>query len=249
MPAGREWPSLMGDWGNTRYSTLDQINPQTVGRLGAAWMSPRLTPPANSRAMSVVKDGMMFFTAPPSIYKINAKTGETMWKFDAGGGGRGRGAGAEPAAMGLPNREGVVVAEGMVFSGLSDSRVIALREATGELVWNQYVGDKARDKGQVISAAPVYAGGIVTVGLSADNGWRGQVVGLDAQDRTPRSGAGSPCRHQGSRGQRVVAENGPMEIRRRGDVARGSGRSGRRLSRIYVTGNGVPQLSGELRAG
>src|SRR6185436_15306904 len=98
---------------------------------------PRLTPPANSRAMSVVKDGMLFFTAPPSIYKINAKTGETIWKFETGSG---RGRGAEPAAMGTPNREGVAVAEGMVFSGLSDSRVIALREATGELVWNQYVG-------------------------------------------------------------------------------------------------------------
>jgi alcohol dehydrogenase (cytochrome c) len=168
----------MGDWGNTRYSTLTQINTQTVNRLGAVWMSFRLTPPANSRAMSVVKDGMMFFTAPPNIYKINARTGETIWKFETGG-GAGRGAG--PPAMGSPNREGVVVAEGLVIAGLGDSRVIALREATGELVWNQYVGDKARDKGQVISAAPVYAGGIVSVGLSADNGWRGQIVGLDAK--------------------------------------------------------------------
>src|SRR5262249_37526778 len=123
-------------------------------------------------------------------YKINARTGDTVWKFETGGGGRGgRGGGGRGAggggdgavAMGAPNREGGVVAEGLGFSGLSDSRVIALSEATGELVWNQYVGDKARDKGQVISAAPVYAGGIVSVGLSADNGWRGQVVGLDAK--------------------------------------------------------------------
>ena len=63
----------------------------------------------------------MFFTAPPSIYKINAKTGETVWKFETAGG---RGARARPA-MGSPNREGVVVAEGLVFAGLSDSRVIA----------------------------------------------------------------------------------------------------------------------------
>ena len=215
----------MGDWGNTRYSTLSQINTQTVNQLGAAWMSPRLTPPANSRSMSVVKDGMMFFTAPPSIYKINAKTGETVWKFETGGVAGPRRAGR--AAMGTPNREGVVVAEGLVFAGLSDSRVIAVREATGELVWNQYVGDKARDKGQVISAAPVYAGGIVSVGLSADNGWRGQIVGLDAQDRARGLAL---VRRAGARGagQRVVAEDGAMEIRRRGDVARRRGRSGRR---------------------
>ena len=41
----------------------------------------------------IVQGGMMFFTAPPSIYKINLKTGETVWKFDTGGGGRGGGGG------------------------------------------------------------------------------------------------------------------------------------------------------------
>src|SRR5207248_10497413 len=91
----------------------------------------------------------------------------------------GRGRGAAPAAMGSPAREGVAVGDGLVFVGLSDARVIALNEKTGELVWNQYVGDNPRDKGQVISGAPLYAGGLVSVGLSADTGWRGQVVALD----------------------------------------------------------------------
>jgi len=244
MPAGKEWPSLMGDWGNTRYSTLSQINTQTVSRLGAAWMSPRLTPPANSRAMSVVKDGMMFFTAPPNIYKINAKTGETVWKFETGG-GRGRGDG--PPAMGSPNREGVVVADGLVIAGLGDSRVIALREATGELAWNQYVGDKARDKGQVISAAPVYAGGIVSVGLSADNGWRGQIVGLDA--KTGREvwrwfavpAPGEPGSESWPKTAQWKFGGGAMWLVGAADPDAGLV--------YYVTGNGVPQLSGEFRTG
>ena len=66
-----------------------------------------------------------------------------------------------------------------MFVGMSDARVIALNEKTGELVWNQYVGDNPRDKGQVASGAPLYAGGLVSIGLSADNGWRGQIVALD----------------------------------------------------------------------
>src|SRR5690606_13001208 len=107
-------------------------------------------------------------------------TGKTIWRFSTGGGGRGGGAPA-PAAMGAPDREGVALGDGLVFVGLSDARVIALDDATGELVWNRYVGEDARDKGQGISGAPLYAGGIVSVGLSADNGWRGQVVGLDAR--------------------------------------------------------------------
>jgi PQQ-dependent dehydrogenase (methanol/ethanol family) len=260
MPAGKDWPSLMGDLGNMRYSPLTQINAETVSRLGAAWMSPRLTPPANARAMSVVQNGMMFFSAPPNIYKINLKTGDTVWKFDTSGGrggaGRGRG-GARGAgggegeggapAMGAPNREGVVVADGLVFSGLSDSRVIALNEATGELVWNQYVGDKARDKGQVISAAPVYAGGIVSVGLSADNGWRGQVVGLDA--KTGREfwrwfavpAPGEPGSESWPKTAQWKFGGGAVWLVGAADPDAGLV--------FYVTGNGVPQLSGEFRAG
>ena len=117
--------------------------------------------------MPLVHDGLMFLTAPPSVYALDAKTGARVWRFQAG----------LQSGMGAPAREGVAVGDGLVFVGLSDARVIALREKTGELVWNKYVGDKARDKGQVISGAPLYAGGLVSVGLSADNGWRGQVVG------------------------------------------------------------------------
>jgi alcohol dehydrogenase (cytochrome c) len=170
----------MGDLGN-RYSTLDQINRKTVSRLGAAWMSERLTPPANSRSMTVVKNGMMYFTAPPNVLKIDARTGKTVWRFTTGGGGARGGSAAGPPAMGSPDREGVAVGDGLVFVGTSDARVIALRDDTGEQMWNRYVGDDARDKGQGIAGAPVYAGGIVSVGLSADNGWRGQVVGLDGK--------------------------------------------------------------------
>ena len=102
--------------------------------------------------------------------------------LDAKNGARVRRFQVWPASRhGCPAREGVAVGDGLVFVGLSDARVIALREKTGELAWNRYVGDQARDKGQVISGAPVYAGGLVSVGLSADNGWRGQVVAMNGQ--------------------------------------------------------------------
>ena len=76
----------MGDFGN-RYSPLDQITTQNVSRLGGVWMSERLAPAANSRAMPVVKDGMMYFTAPPNVLKIDARTGKTVWRFTTAAGG------------------------------------------------------------------------------------------------------------------------------------------------------------------
>src|SRR5262249_9172022 len=113
--AGREWPTVTGASGNMRYSPLDQINSQNVARLGAGWTSEKLDAPVSSRAMAVVKDGLMFFTAPPFVYALDAKTGKTVWRHGTRlpqGAGRGGGGGV-PASS--PAREGVAVAEGLVF--------------------------------------------------------------------------------------------------------------------------------------
>ena len=129
--------------------------------------------------------------------RIGCEDGATIWRFQAAaarGGRRGRRA----KSLGHSG-SGKAWPSGRPVSSASDARVIALHEKTGELVWNEYVGDKARDKGQVISGAPVYAGGIVSVGLSADNGWRGQIVALDAKTGQARRGASSPCRAPGKR--------------------------------------------------
>lgn len=244
-PASSEWGTVGGAANNARHSPLNQITIENVSKLGAAWASQKFEPGVSSRAMPVVKDGLIFFTAPPSIYAVNAKTGAVTWRFQTGGG---RGQGAGPGGLGSPAREGVAVAEGLVFAGLSDARVIALNEKTGELVWNQYVGDNPRDKGQVASGAPLYADGLVSIGLSADNGWRGQVVALD-----PKTGREA---------WRFFAIPGPGDPhhntwpqnnegwKRGGGAVWLVGAADPELGTVYyVTGNGVPQLGGEGRAG
>jgi quinohemoprotein ethanol dehydrogenase len=243
-PATEEWPTVTGASGNMRYSPLGQINAQNVARLGGAWTSDKLEAAASSRAIPVVKGGLMFFTAPPFVYALDAKTGKTVWRYGtrtAPGAGRGGGPASSPA------REGVAVAEGLVFVGMSDARVIALREKTGELVWNQYFGDNFRDKGQVISGAPLYSAGLVTVGLSADNGWRGQVVAFD-----PKTGKEAwrffAIPGAGEKGHDSWPSS---EVWRRGGgavwlVGTDDPETG---SIYYVTGNGVPQLGGEGRPG
>jgi glucose dehydrogenase/plastocyanin len=262
---GRGWSTVMGDLAN-RYSTLDQVNTKTVSTLGAVWMSERLSPPANSRSMTVVKDGMMYLTAPPNVLKIDAATGTMVWRFSttpaggrgaagagrggagqAGAAGTGRGGGAATPRMGTPDREGVALGDGLVFFGTSDARVVALREDTGELVWTEYVGEDARDKGQGISGAPVYAGGIVSVGLSADNGWRGQVVGLDGKTgREVWRWFAVPA--PGEPGSETWPKNAQWKFG--GGALWLAGVADEEAGLVYyVTGNGVPQLSGENREG
>jgi alcohol dehydrogenase (cytochrome c) len=149
--------------------------------------------------------------------------------------------------MGTPDREGVALGDGLVFIGTSGARVAALREDTGELVWSRYVGEDARDKGQGISGAPVYAGGIVSVGLSGDNGWRGQVVGLDG--KTGREvwrwfavpAPGEPGSETWPKTAQWKFGGGALWLAGVADEEAGLV--------YYVTGNGVPQLSGENREG
>jgi glucose dehydrogenase len=48
-----QWPSVGGDWGNARYSTLSRVNVNTVKTLGATW-SVQLGPAGTTSAIVVV---------------------------------------------------------------------------------------------------------------------------------------------------------------------------------------------------
>ena len=39
VPAGKEWPAIGGDWSNSRYSTLREINRGNVKNLKGAWVA------------------------------------------------------------------------------------------------------------------------------------------------------------------------------------------------------------------
>ncbi len=249
LPPGREWLHVGGDLGNTRHSTLTQINRQTVKGLGGAWMSKRFDDGASSRATPVVKDGLMFMTAGARVYALNARNGETIWTYQTETRQRpSDGSNLIRAGLGTPDKEGVALGEGLVFVGLGDARVIALRQETGELVWDQYVGDDPPHKGQAISGAPIYTRGLVVVGMAADFGMRGRIAALNAS--TGREvwhfftvpGPGEP-------GHETWPEN--SEVWRLGGGAIWLvGAVDPDLGLVYfATGNPAPQFGGEARPG
>ena len=174
--AASQWSTVGGDSGNTRYSSLTQINAQNVTKLGAAWMSEKITPPPSSRGVPVVDKDLMFLTAPPFVYAVNIGTGQIAWKYRAA-----PGEGGLFGPPGSPAREGVAVGEGLVFVGLSDSHLIALREDTGELVWKTSLAAPSGEPTGAPSGAPLYADGLVSIGTNADYGYRGQIVAVDAK--------------------------------------------------------------------
>src|SRR5580698_10111660 len=65
-PAGKDWPSIGGDWSNSRYSTLTQINRNNVKNLKAAWavhLGSGLGPKYSLEGTPVVKDGVLYISS------------------------------------------------------------------------------------------------------------------------------------------------------------------------------------------
>ena len=77
--------------------------------------------------------------------------------------------------------KGVALGAGLVFAGLNDSRLIALDQQTGALVWEHLVGVEGQ-VGQWISSPSTYADGLVIVGMAnGDSYLRGRIVAIDAR--------------------------------------------------------------------
>jgi quinohemoprotein ethanol dehydrogenase len=235
QPGRAQWSAVNGDHGNTRYSSLTQINSHTISKLGAAWVSEKFVPAPTGRATSVVDHGLLFLTAPPYVYAINVSTGKVAWRYHVPPGG-------EPA------RGGVAVGDGLVYVGLSNTMLIALREDTGALVWKTSLKNPSGEVAGGASGAPLFADGLVSVGLNADFGYRGQIVAVNAKtghvawrffvipsqgepgsDTWPKTD--NSWKHGGGAVWLVGAYDPELGLN------------------FYATGNAVPQYGGENRPG
>jgi quinohemoprotein ethanol dehydrogenase len=190
--AGAEWPLVGGDWGNTRYSTLSQINTSNVKTLKGAWMT-RLNsgfgPPFSQQATPVIKDGVMYIsTGEQDVFAIDAKTGRIFWEYQAN---------ADPKTPDNKAKRGVALGEGMVFGVMVDVRkplsatgrpepvtyMFALDQKTGKQLWKHELGeDVPKSFRKYITAPPLYYKGLVYMSLSGgDGGLRGRLTAHDAK--------------------------------------------------------------------
>jgi quinohemoprotein ethanol dehydrogenase len=172
----KDWPAVGLDFGETRFSKLDQINTETVKKLGLVW-SHSLDSARGVEATPIVVDGIMYVTAPWSVvHAIDARTGKKIWVFDPE-------VSREKGYRGccdVVNR-GVALHKGKVFVGAYDGRLIALDAVTGKKVWEK---DTIIDHkhSYTITGAPRVANGKVIIGNGgAEYGVRGYVTAYDAE--------------------------------------------------------------------
>jgi alcohol dehydrogenase (cytochrome c) len=166
-----DWPTYHGDPRGNRFSPLDQITRDTIGRLAPAWMFP-IAGAGSLQVTPVVVDGVMYVTAVNECHALDAGTGRRLWHYQ-----RPRTKGlAGDAASGI-NR-GVAVAGDRVFMVTDHAHLIALDRATGDLVWETAMADWRRNYGA--TSAPLVVGSLVVSGISGgDEGVRGFVAAFD----------------------------------------------------------------------
>ncbi len=159
--AVRNWPVIGGDYGNRRFSALDQINTANIGQVGGAW-----TRDLDGVVLGepVVSNGRLFVATATTAYALNGTTGAVLWSFEL------------PAQVHSSYR-GVGAGDEKIFVGLGDGRVLALDEESGEQEWIS-----APDSG-FFPSGPSYVDGLVVGGLvMRDENARGHILALDADD-------------------------------------------------------------------
>lgn len=159
-----------GDYDGNRYSTLREITPQNVGQLAEAGRY-RLPETTSFQTGIVAVGGTLYFTTVDTTYAIDARTGALRWthteKPKSGG-------------IGTPVR-GVAVADGRVYRGTMDARLIALDAATGNVIWNVEAADAK--KGEYFTASPIVWKNRIYLGNSgSDIGVVGHIMAFDVAD-------------------------------------------------------------------
>ena len=168
------WDNPGGDWAESRFSRLTDIDKDNVDELGLAWEYDLGTARVQE-ATPVVIDGVMYTSGNLGrVYALDAATGEKKWTFT-------------PEVDMQYNRyaccdqanRGVAVADGKVIVATLDGYLFALDQETGKVAW---LADTLvdRTRGYTITGAPEVAGDLVVIGNGgAEYDVRGYVTAYD----------------------------------------------------------------------
>jgi PQQ-dependent dehydrogenase (methanol/ethanol family) len=170
------WTMPGKDYASTRFSALNQINPQNVGKLGLAFTFSTATTTGYEAPPLVVNGTMYLITPYPNIlYALDlTKPGApTKWVFKP----KPLAASQGVACCDTVNR-GAVYDAGKIFFNTLDGQTVAVDANSGQQVWRAQLGDI--QKGETITMAPLVAAGKVLVGNSGgEMGVRGWIAALD----------------------------------------------------------------------
>lgn len=201
-----EWTHYSGNAAAHKYSPLDQINKDNVGKLAIAWRwsspdnavveaNPTARPGGYADTPLMVKGVLYTVTSLGQIAAINPATGQSIWTLDPGNWKT-----ARPGNLGYVHRGIAYWSDGKVerlLLGTGDAYLISVDAKTGAL--DKSFGDAGRidlmgtmqyavrATNYSVSASPVICKDVIVVGASIHDGpthkeWpRGDVSGFDVR--------------------------------------------------------------------
>jgi PQQ-dependent dehydrogenase (methanol/ethanol family) len=174
----KDWVMPTGDYANTRYSKLKQINSSNVGKLQVAWTFSTGVLRGHEGAPLVIGNVMYFHTPFPNIvYALDLNNdGKILWKYEPK-----QDPNVIPVMCCDTVNRGVSYGDGRIFLHQADTTLVALDAKTGQVAWSVKNGDPA--KGETGTSAPMVMKDKIIVGISGGEfGVRGSVTAYNIKD-------------------------------------------------------------------
>ena len=160
-------------YSNSRFYPAKEINISNVHKLRPAFIF-QTEVKESMQTSAIVMNGVMYITTSYNhVYALDAVTGKQFWHYK-------HKMGPITTYCCGPNNRGVAIADGHVFMGTLDARLVALDAKTGGVVWDTQIADP--ELGYSETMAPVAVDGKVLIGTNGgEYGVRGFVKAFDAK--------------------------------------------------------------------
>src|ERR1700759_360096 len=174
----KDWVMPAGDYANTRYSKLNQINAQNVGKLQVAWTFSTGVLRGHEGGPLIIGNMMYVHTPfPNKVYAIDlSKDNQIVWKYEPK-----QDPNVIPVMCCDTVNRGVAYGDGKIFLHQADTTLVALDAKTGNVAWSVKTDDPG--KGATGTEAPMVIKDKVYVGVSGGEfGVRGWLAAYSIQD-------------------------------------------------------------------
>ena len=163
-PAAADWLMLSRTYDEQRFSPLDQINKDNVGRLSMVWS--RGLPAGIQQTVPIVYDGVMYVVTPlAGVEALDATTGDLIWHYQRDTEGK--------ANIGLvisTSAKSLAIYQDMVYYNSPDAYLIALDVKDGSVRWETKVSPPyERRTGGKHTSAPIVVQGLVITGRACSD--------------------------------------------------------------------------------
>lgn len=147
-----QWVIQTGDYANTRYSKLDQINKSNVKDLQVAWTFSTGVLRGHEGAPLVIGNMMYVHTPFPNIvYALDLdKEAQIVWKYEPK-----QDPDVIPVMCCDTVNRGLAYANGQIFLHQADTTVVALDAKTGKVNWTAVNGDPKKGETNTATVLPV----------------------------------------------------------------------------------------------